>query len=136
MNTGIDYFYQNTPKDWDLNSAYIVYDQLEQFDSFITLIKKVHADLAIVGQKQPLFRKFVVAKLQILEPCEEKPQQQEESHKTQEKEQENVKLPSAINIEKLAENFTNNGELNIVNKKVINLYIAGIIAWAQTNIKF
>ena len=65
-----------------------------------------------------------------------KPQQQEQPQKTWETEQENVKLFSAISTEKLTDNFTNNGEFNNVNKKVLNLYIAGIIAWAESNIKF
>ncbi|KAI7853008.1 hypothetical protein BDC45DRAFT_570543 [Circinella umbellata] len=115
MNKGTDWFYQNKPKDWNLHSAYFVYDQLEQFDSFIALIKKVHVDLVIVGQKQPLFKKFVVAKLQILE-------QQEQPQKTREKEQEDAKLPYAISIEKLTNNFTNNGEFNNVNKKIDLVY--------------
>ncbi|KAI9271916.1 hypothetical protein BDA99DRAFT_534385 [Phascolomyces articulosus] len=66
---GINYFYQYSLKEWDLHTAaYAVYNFLEHLDSFEGVLRKIHADIVTtVGPKQPLFKKFVLVKLKILE---------------------------------------------------------------------
>ena len=45
MKTPIDYFYQNSPKEWDVTEALIHYDGVGEFKSFIDLVEFLQQDL-------------------------------------------------------------------------------------------
>jgi hypothetical protein len=58
MNEPIDYFFQTSPKKWDLMEAIPLYDQAKQYDSLGSLLEEMKGDVGIVVGRQPAFQKY------------------------------------------------------------------------------
>ncbi|KAI7893713.1 uncharacterized protein EV154DRAFT_479011 [Mucor mucedo] len=57
MNTPIDYFFQTSPKEWNVLEALSIYDKLERCDSFGSLLQTMRREVDSVCERQPTFKK-------------------------------------------------------------------------------
>jgi hypothetical protein len=61
MNEPIDYFFQTSPKKWDITDAINIYDGSKQYDSFISLLEEIQHDLGVVVARQPTFQRYATS---------------------------------------------------------------------------
>ncbi|KAI8973816.1 hypothetical protein BDF20DRAFT_824356 [Mycotypha africana] len=140
MKTPIDYFFQTAPKDWDILEAISVYDKLERYDSFGSLLEDMRRNVDSACEKQPTFRKkgkLIVENLRNMNcmNTRQKQEEQEQEQKGRENEGQDsarnnadadILLPITVRADKIADTITNHGELNVVNKKVISSPVTNI----------
>ncbi|KAG1543372.1 hypothetical protein G6F49_011365 [Rhizopus delemar] len=113
MKTPIDYFFQTASKEWRILEAISVYDKLKRYDSFGSLLEAMQRDIGSACEKQPTFKKKGKLFVEIVEGSGNEGQDSDHNNADID-----IRPPTTVRIDKIADTITNHGELNVVNNKV------------------